>query len=219
MANRPIDAPEPDVAKPGDVILVRDCWIEDATGDVSPLKLSFTRPKPRQGDLLEGTLRLQCKHFDKIETLWGSDDIAVIAHLLHIGRIVLERWEHDGYKIWHLTKGDLHYFDFWSGAQFAQAFCLPSAINEAKREAFYEANAGKPLMPSHRVGVEPDRPAITIYRVKEDGGDKLGSVIGPDEIKGHTWESLAELVGDRILWDSPEGMALMIALQPDRRDN
>jgi hypothetical protein len=42
-------------------------------------------------------------------------------------------------------------------------------------------------------------------------------VIGPEELKGHTWESLAELVGDRILWDSREGIELMIALQPDRR--
>jgi hypothetical protein len=124
--------------------------------------------------------------------------------------------EGDGWSIWHLRRGDLHDFDFWSGSQFQQEFCLPSAYTEARREAFFQANAGKSLMPSHRIGVEPDRPAITIYKIREDGSDRLGAVIGPDEMKGHTWESLAQLVGERILWDSREGIELMRALQPDR---
>ncbi len=219
MPDRPADAVEPDAAKPGDVILVRDCWIEAPDGEVSPLKLSFTRPTLSDGSTLEGTLRLQCKHFDKIERLFGHDELAVFAYLLHIGRVVLGVMERDGYSIWHLVKGDLQFFDFWSGAEFAQESCLPSAITEAKRDAFYEANQDKRLMPSHRVGIEPDRAAITIYRVNEDGTDRLGCVIGPEELKGHTWESAAELVGKRILWDSLEGLQLMIALQPDRRDS
>ncbi len=53
--------------------------------------------------------------------------------------------------------------------------------------------------------------------MREDGSDTLGSVIGADEMKGLTWESLEQLVGKRILWDSKEGIELMIALQPERR--
>jgi hypothetical protein len=204
-------------AQPGDVILARDCWIEGLDGDVSPLTLRFTRPiKEGEFDEFVGTLHIECKHFTKVQRLIGSDEVQVLCMLLWIGRILLENREEDGFSIWWKEKGDLHDFDFWGGSQFQQEFCLPSAITDAKRETFYEANAGKHLMPSHRVGIEPDRPAITIYKVKEDGSDRLGSVIGPEEMKGHTWESLAQLVGERILWDSLEGIELMRKLEPDR---
>jgi hypothetical protein len=131
--------------------------------------------------------------------------------------MMLREEDGDGYAIWHLERGDLTFFDFWRGAEFEQEFCLPSAYVEAKRERFMAANAGKFLMPAHRIGVEPDRPAITIYEVNEDGSDRLGCVIGPEELRGQTWESLAQLVGERILWDSGEGIELMKALQPDRK--
>ncbi len=114
------------------------------------------------------------------------------------------------------VRGDLSFFDFWTGKAFEPAFQLPSAYADAKREVFYQNNAGRRLMPSHRAGIEPDRPAITIFKVNEDGSDRLGCVIGPEEMRGHTWESLARLVGERILWDSREGIELMKALQPDR---
>lgn len=205
------------VAEPRDVILTRNCWIEAPDGEVSPLILSFMRPTRRDEDTLEGALRLECKHFDKIERMFGQDEVQVLARLFWIGRIALEVRERDGYSIWYEKKGDLQFFDFWTHSEFPQEFCLPSAIIAAKREAFYKANEGRRLLPSHRIGIEPDRPAITIYKVNDDGTDRLGSVIGPEEMKGHTWESLAELVGDRILWDSREGIELMIALQPDRR--
>jgi hypothetical protein len=201
------------------VILGRDCWIEGPDGDVSPLTLRFIRPVRRDDDgfvEFEGALHIDCKHFTKVERLRGWDEVHVLCMLLWIGRILLENREGDGYSIWWREKGDLHYFDFWMGSEFQQDFCLPSAMTAAKREAFYKANAGKTLMPSHRVGIEPDRPAITIYRVRDDGSDTLGCVIGPEEMKGHTWESLAQLVGDRILWDSREAIELMRALQPDR---
>ncbi len=209
--------PPTKISPPQDVILTRNCWIEAPDGEVSPLTLSFMRPVRQDEHTFVGTLRLECKHFDKDEKMFGQDEVEVLARLLWIGRIVLEIRERDGYSIWHLQKGDLQYFDFWSGSEFAQEFCLPSAIVAAKRRVFYEANEGKRLLPSHRIGIEPDRPAITIYRVNEDGTDTLGSVIGPEEMKGHTWESLAQLVGARILWDSREGIDLMVALQPDRR--
>jgi hypothetical protein len=210
-------------AQPGDVILARDCRIEGPDGDVSPLALRFTRPIRHAVEGLDGvfefvgTLHIECKNFTKVERLRGDDELHVLCMLLWIGRILLENREGDGYSIWWREKGDLHYFDFWMGSQFQQDFCLPSARTEAKREAFYRANAGKTLMPQHSVAIESERPALTIYRVHKDGSETLGSVIGPDEIKGHTWESLAQLVGDRILWDSSEGIELMKALQPDRR--
>ncbi len=221
MSDR-ISRPE---AQPGDLILARDCWIEGPDGDVSPLTLRFTRPVRQAVEGLDGvfefvgTLHIACKHFTKVERLTGSDELHVLCMLLWIGRILLENREGDGYSIWWQEKGDLHYFDFWMGSQFEQEFCLPSAYVEAKRERFFAANAGKFLLPSHRVGVETDRPAITIYRVREDGSDTLGSVIGPEEMKGHTWESLAQLVGERILWDSRDGIELMKALQPHREPN
>jgi hypothetical protein len=205
------------LARPGDVILTRRCWIEGPDREVSPLTLSFTRPEQYDEDMLVGTLRIDCKHFNKVERIYGDDDLQVMTRLLWLGRIALENREHDGYVIWRHRKGDLHFFDFWEGSEFEREFCLPSAYIAAKRQRFYEVNAGKRLLPSHRVGIEPDRPAVTIYKVNDDGSDRLGSVIGPEELKGHTWESLAQLVGERILWDSTEGIALMIALQPDRR--
>ena len=204
-------------SKFGDVILSRKCWIEAPGGEVSPLTLSFLRPQRVGDDEIQATLWIDCKHFIKEESLRGSDELEVFARLLHIGLIDLQNLEGDGYSIWHHKKGDLQYFDFWTGSQHPRAFCLPSAYTEARRDAFHKANAGRFLMPSHRVGVEPDRPAVTIYRVNKDGGDSLGSVIGPEELQGQTWESLAQSVGDRILWDSREGIELMIALQPDRK--
>lgn len=123
----------------------------------------------------------------------------------------------EGFEIWWSNKGDRNFFDFWSYSEKPSEFSLPSAYDQASRTRYYNENEGKMLLPSHRVGVEPERPAITIYRVQKDGTDTLGSVIGPGELQGQTWESVAQMVGDRILWDSREGIELMIALQPDRR--
>ncbi len=147
----------------GEVILVRNCFIEAPDGEVSPLTLTFTRPVEHEG-LYWGSLRMACKYFDKVERFSGEDEVGTLCRLLWIGRIVLELKEGDGYSIWHQFKGDLHYFDFWSGSEFQREFCLPSAYTAAKEAAFYRDNAGKALMPSHRIGIEPDRPAITIYR-------------------------------------------------------
>lgn len=206
-------------AQPGDVILARDCWIEGPDGEVSPLTLRFTRPVRQDEDEFVGTLHVECKYFTKIERLTGSDELHVLCMLLWIGRILLENREGDGYSIWWREKGDLHYFDFWMGRQFQQEFSLPSAMTEARREAFYKANAGKRLMPSHSVGIEPDRPAITVYRIQKDGSETLGNVIGPEEIRAQTWDSLAELIGKSILWSSSEALEVMKALKSgDRPD-
>jgi hypothetical protein len=209
------------LAEPGDVILARDCWIEGPDGEVSPLALRFTRPVKQDDEFGQfvGTLHVECKHFTKMERMIGSDELHVLCLLLWIGRILLESREEDGFSIWWQEKGDLHYFDFWTGRQFQQEFCLPSARTAAKREAFYEANAGKTLMPSHSVAIEPDRPAITVYRVHKDGSETLGHVIGPDEIKAQTLDGLAELIGKSILWSSSEVVELIDHLKPiDRPD-
>lgn len=203
-------------ARPSDVILTRDCWIEDGGGDVGRLKIEFLRPYVDGDGTVVAILRLSCKHFDETKKAYGIDEIQAFALIFQLALVILKNMERDGYAVWHLQRGDLDHFDFWRGSQFEQEFCLPSAYVEAKRERFYKDNAGKFLMPSHRIGMEPNRPAITIYRVRDDGSDTLGSVIGPAEMKGHTWESLAQLVGERILWDSLEGIELMRALQPDR---
>lgn len=200
-----------------DVILARECRIEGPDGEVSPLIVSLSRPRPSEIGRMEGIVRLECKHFEKDTKAYGVDEIDVLVHLLGIGRILLEDRERDGYSIWWLERGDLQYFDFWAGSQFPQVFCLPSAYNRAQFEAFASGNEGRRLMPSCRVGIESERPAVTIYRVQEDGRDTLGSVIGPEELKGRTWESVAELVGRRILWDSREGVDLLMSLQPERR--
>lgn len=202
--------------EPDESILVRRCWIEDPTGEISPLTLSFMRPADDGEGTCTAALRMSCKHFDRTKKIHGIDDLQAFSLLLAMAPLFLRQIEEDGYSIWHFQRGDLHFFDFWTGREFEQEFCLPSAYTEAKREAFHRANAGKTLMPSHRVGIEPDRPAITIYKVNDDGSDRLGCVIGPEEMKGHTWESLAQLVGERILWDSREGIELMRALEPDR---
>jgi hypothetical protein len=204
------------IAEPGDMIFVRHCSIEASDGEVSPLTLRFTRPV-KQGDEFRGTLHIDCKHFSRIEKMFGQDEVEVIGRLFWIGRISLENLEGGGYSIWHQFKGDLHWFDFWTGSEFPQAFCLPSAFTAARREEFYRENDGRFLLPSHRIGIEPDRPAVTIYRTHKDGSDSLGSVIGSEELKTHTWESLEREVGKRTLWDSPQGVAFMIALQPERR--
>ena len=198
-----------------DVILVRQCWIEAPDGEISPLTLSFLRPTDHEGTFTS-TLRMSCKYFEKDKRVHGIDELQAFSLMLAISPIFLQNMEGDGYSIWHIERGDLHYFDFWGGRQFQPEFSLPSAYTEARRAAFYEANSGKSLMPSHRIGIESDPPAITIYKVNEDGSDRLGWIIGAEEMKGHTWESLAQLVGERILWDSREGIELMKALQPDR---
>lgn len=212
------------VAQPGDVILARDCWIEDADGDVSPLTLRFTRPIKHDNEFggeFVGTLHIECKHFTKVERLRGSDELHVLCMLLWIGRILLENREGDGYSIWWREKGDLHYFDFWMGSQFQQDFCLPSARTAAKREAFYKDNAGKTLMPQHSVAIEPDRPAVTIYQVRKDGSETLGNVIGPDEIRSHTMLSLAERIGMSIFYGT-RGLGKLLdqlkAPEPDPDD-
>ena len=199
------------VAQPGDVILARDCCIEDAHGAVSPLTLRFTRPIKHENEFggeWIGTLHIECKHFTKVERLRGDDELHVLCMLLWIGRILLENREADGYSIWWREKGDLHYFDFWMGSRFEQEFCLPSARNEAKREAFYKDNAGKTLMPSSSVAIEPDRPAVTIYQIRKDGSETLGTVIGPEEIKSQTILGLAERIGMSIFYDSDKAVAL-----------
>jgi hypothetical protein len=201
-------------AKPGDVILQRDCWIEGADGEVSPLTLRFTRPVRENEYGVVGTLHIECKHFTKVERLTGSDEVHVLCMLLWIGRILLENREGDGFSIWWKEKGDLHYFDFWMGSRFQQDFCLPSAMTAAKRAAFYEANAGKTLMPSHSVAVEPERPAVTVYRIREDGSESLCNVIGPDELRAQTWDSLAELIGVTILGSSSKAAELIKHLKP-----
>jgi hypothetical protein len=208
-------------AQPGDVILARECWIEGPDGGVSPLTLRFTRPVKRAVDGFDefsefvGTLHIECKHFTKVERLRGDDEVHVLCMLLWIGRILLENCEGDGYSIWWREKGDLHYFDFWMGSQFQQDFCLPSARTEAKRKAFYEANAGRTLMPSHSVAIESERPAVTIYQIDENGSETLGNVIGPDEIRSQTMLGLAERIGMSIFYGSKEAVALLDQLKPD----
>ena len=207
-------------AQPGDVILARDCWIEGPDGDVGPLTLRFTRPVKRAVEGCEelsefvGTLRIECKHFTEVERLRGDDEVHVLCMLLWIGRILLENREGDGYSIWWREKGDLHYFDFWMGSQFQQDFCLPSARTAAKREAFYKANQGKTLMPQHSVAIEPDRPAVTVYRIDKDGSESLGSVIGPEEIRSHTMLGLAERIGMSIFYGTRGLGALLDQLKP-----
>jgi hypothetical protein len=208
LPTKPADLPE--------VILIRNCWIEGPDGEVSPLKVQFLRPHLQEDGTAVASVRLSCKYFERSKKAYGVDELQAFVVILRMALMMLKEEDGDGYAVWHLRRGDLNFFDFWRGAEFEQEFCLPSAYVEAKRERFYAMTAGKFLTPSHRVGVEADRPAITIYRVREDGSDTLGSVIGPEEIKGHTWESLAQLVGERILWDSLEGIELMRALQPDR---
>jgi len=44
----------------------------------------------------------------------------------------------------------------------------------------------------------------------------MGAVIGPDELRAQTWNSLAELIGKSILWGSSEAVELMGQLKPDR---
>jgi hypothetical protein len=204
------------VAKPDDIILARDCWIEAPDGDVSPLTLRFTRPVKQDDEFGQfvGTLHIECKHFTKVERLEGSDELHVLCLLLWIGRTRLELRERDGYSIWWREKGDLHWFDFWMGQQYQQEFCLPSAMTEARRETFYKANAGKTLMPSVSMAIEPDRPAVTIYRVQKDGSETLGAVIGPDEIKAQTVNGLTELIGNSIFWSSRDAIALLDKLKP-----
>ncbi len=200
-----------------DVILTRQCSIEGPNGVVSPLTITFLRPPRTEDRGVEAVAWLECEHFQRRERMYGEDELVAFVRLLQIVRISLENREGDGYSIWFYEKGDLQFFDFWTGSRWPQSFCLPSAYNGAAREVFSRQNAGKFLLPAHRVGIEPDRPAITIYKVNPDGSDRLGCVIGPEEIEGQTWESLAQLVGDRILWDSREGVEFMAALQPDRR--
>ncbi|HEY4029115.1 MAG TPA: hypothetical protein VGM25_02130 [Caulobacteraceae bacterium] len=208
-------------AQPGDVILARECWIEGPNGDVSSLMLRFTRPVKRAVEGHEefsefvGTLHIECKHFTKVERLRGDDEIHVLCMLLWVGRILLENCEADGYSIWWREKGDLHYFDFWMGNRFQQDFCLPSARTAAKRKAFYETNAGRTLMPSHSVAIEPERPAVTIYRIHKDGSETLGNVIGPDEIRSQTMSGLAERIGMSVFYGSNEAAALIDQLKPD----
>jgi hypothetical protein len=55
-------------------------------------------------------------------------------------------------------------------------------------------------MPQHSVAIEPDRPAITIYRIDKNGSENLGSVIGPDEIRSQTMFGLAERIGMAIFY-------------------
>jgi hypothetical protein len=203
-------------AQPGDVILARDCWIEAPDGDVSPLTLRFTRPVKQDDEFCQfvGTLHIECKHFTKVERVWGDDELHALCMLLWIGRMLLENREGEGYSIWWREKGDLHWFDFWMGHQYQQEFCLPSAMTEARRDGFYKANLGKTLMPSVTLAIEPDRPAVTIYRVQKDGSETLGVVIGPDEIKAQTLGSLTELIGNSIFWSSGDAVALLDKLKP-----
>jgi hypothetical protein len=209
-------------AQPGDIILARDCWIEGADGDVSPLTLRFTRPvrqdQHEYGQFV-GSLHIECKHFTKVERLTGDDELHVLCMLLWIGRILLENRERDGYSIWWREKGDLHWFDFWMGRQFEEEFCLPSARTAAKREAFYKANAGTTLMPSGSVAIEPDRPAITIYQVHEDGSETLGNVIGPEEIRSQTLYGLAERIGMSIFYGCRDMGKLLDKLKPSGTDS
>lgn len=208
-------------AQPGDIILARDCWIEAPDGEVSPLTLRFTRPVKQDDEFGQfvGTLHIECKHFTKIERLTGDDELHVLCMLLWIGRTRLELRERDGYSIWWREKGDLHWFDFWMGRQYPEEFCLPSAMTEARRDAFRKVNAGKTLMPSVSVGIDPDRPAITIYRIQKDGSETLGAVVGPDEIKAQTWDKLAEVIGNSILWSAPNAVALLDKLKPVEATN
>jgi hypothetical protein len=70
-------------------------------------------------------------------------------------------------------------------------------------------------MPSHSVAIEPERPAVTIYRIHKDGSETLGNVIGPDEIRSQTMFGLAERIGMSIFYGSDEAVALLDQLKPD----
>jgi hypothetical protein len=182
------------------------------------LTLRFTRPVKQDDEFGQfvGALHIECKHFTTVHRLPGSDELDVLCMQLWIGRILLENREKDGFSIWWREKGDLHYFDFWMGREFEQDFCLPSARTAAKRKAFYKANAGKTLMPSHSIAIEPDRPAITIYQVRKDGSETFGAVIGPDEIRSQTMLSLAERIGMLIFYSYGDAVALLDQLKkPD----
>jgi hypothetical protein len=192
----------------GEVILVRKCKIE-FEGEVSPLTLSFIRPKFIGNREVEGSLRFECRHFDETLTLTAGDDIQLLTALLSVGKAWLHLMRGDGFTVWLHTKDDFDFFDFWSYQEKPHEYCLPSAFQDAMGEAFYRVNAGKSLMPSHRVAVELDRPGVTTYAVQPDGTDNVAGSIGPDDMKGISPDELCRRLGRMILNGSEEGRQLL----------
>ena len=200
----------------GEVILVRECKIE-FEGEVSPLILNFMRPKPIGNREVEGSLRLQCKHFDQTITLNAGDDIQLLTALLSVGKAWLQLMRGDGFAVWLHTKDDFDFFDFWSYQERPTEYCLQSAFQDAAGDAWRRANEGKLLMPSHRVAVELDRPGVTIYEVQPDGTDRIDGLIRPDDMKGISPDELCRRLGRMILNGSEEGRELL-ARRREARD-
>src|SRR6202012_4655568 len=92
-------------------------------------------------------VRFLCEHFEERKKAYGVDEMQAFTLLLQLALVILRSMERDGYTVWHLERGDLAAFDFWAGRDFEPEFGLPSAYSEAKREAFYRANAGRTLLP------------------------------------------------------------------------
>lgn len=200
----------------GDVILVRNCTIEHE-GDVSPLILSFMRPRPAGCHGSNASLRFECKHFDETVTMNGGDDIQVLTFLLSVARGQLELLKEDGFTVWWNEKGDLDFFDFWSYQPKPSEFCLSSAYHDAALDEFNKATEGKFLMPSHRVAVQLDRPGVTTYAVQPDGTDTVQCYIGPEDMKGISPDELCRRLGRMILNESEDGRQLL-AKRREARD-
>lgn len=192
----------------GEVILLRKCTIEHGD-DESPLTLSFIRPEPQSEGGVHGSLRFECKHFDKTLTLCGGDDVQVLTVLLSVGKAWLELIRQDGFTVWWNEKGDFDFFDFWSYQEKPTEYCLQSAYSDAASDAFRKETEGKFLMPSHRVAIEIDRPGITTYAVQPDGSDTVAGLIGPGDMKGISPDELCRRLGRMILNGSDQGRQLL----------
>jgi hypothetical protein len=139
----------------------------------------------------------------------GGDGVQVLTILLGLGKTWLKIFEQDGFIIWYEKRGDLHIFDFWSYQKRPSEYCLQSAYQDAALQAFIQATEGKFLMPSHRVAIELDRPAITTYAVQPDGTDRIAGLIRPDDLPDLSPDELCRRLGRMILLGSEEGRQLM----------
>jgi hypothetical protein len=193
----------------GDVILTRRCSIEAPDGEVGPLILSVMRPVTDDEGDVHQSMRLECRHFDKTVTVAAGDDIQAMTLVLYMGHVQLQRVTRDGFSVWWHEKGDFGFFDFWSYQERPSEYCLQSAYEGAVLEAFVQATEGQFLMPSHRVAIEVDRPAITTYAVQPDGTDVVDGLIRPDDLPGLSPDELCRRLGRIILNRSEEGRQLL----------
>jgi hypothetical protein len=96
------------------IVMTRTCQIRrDRDGESKVLTINFFRPKHVGLDKFKATATILCDYFNKEIRTFGSDEVQALFCLFGPLVAYLRKRERDGFAIYWLSEGDLHFSNFW----------------------------------------------------------------------------------------------------------